>query len=246
MNETRKSARIKNREVISMKINNVRECSVALERCPVPHVTKLTSSSCVKIMDKIYEEENYMLEKNGEKADNNFSKNNNNCFNIQCSPNELSLNNSTVEDYFHSTPNKMKKNNIKILLDDSIASNSEESLILNTIDLTSVSPTYKYLSREVASKADCLAGLSVFSPVCEIKKKDVDKIISNMNKTCSRVRSNQISSECKDVSGKKNISNFELKFVKPGGYSCFKEIKFPFNIDEDDPENLSVINDEYF
>ena len=232
MNGTRKSARIKNREVTSKKINNVRECSVALERCAVTHVTTQTSSSCLKTMDKIYGEENCMLEKNCEKADNNFSKNDSNCFNKQFPPNELSLNNSTVADYFHSTPNKKKKNNIKILLDDSIASNSER--IFNTIDLTAVSPTYKYLSREVAGKTDFLAGLSVFSPVCEMNKKDVDKIIFNMKKTG------------KNISSKKNISNFELKCVKPGGYSCFKEIKFPFNIDGDDPENLSVINDEYF
>ena len=244
MNETRKSARIKNREATSMKINNIRECSVALERCSSTYVTTKTSSSCLKTMDKIYLEKDYMAEKNREKADNIFTTNNSNVFNEQCSANDLSLNNSMFEDYFHSTPNKKKRSNIKILLDDSIASNSER--IFNTIDLTAVSPTYKYLSREVAGKTDFLAGLSVFSPVCEMKKKDVDKIIFNMKKTCSGIKKNQISRECKDVSGKKNISNFELKYAKPGGYSCFKEIKFPFNVDGDDQGNLTAINDEYF
>ena len=169
MNETRKSARIKNREATSMKINNIRECSVALERCSSTYVTTKTSSSCLKTMDKIYLEKDYMAEKNREKADNIFTTNNSNVFNEQCSANDLSLNNSMFEDYFHSTPNKKKRSNIKILLDDSIASNSEERF--NTIDLTAFSPTDKYSSRYVVVKTNRLAGLSVFSPVCDMKKK---------------------------------------------------------------------------
>ena len=94
-----------------------------------------------------------MAEKNREKADNIFSTNDSNCFNKQCSANDLLLNNSMFEDYFHSTQNKKKKNNIKILLDVSIVSNSEECF--NTIDLTAVSPVDEYPSREVAVKTDC-------------------------------------------------------------------------------------------
>ena len=59
MNETRKSARIKNRDATLkatlMKINNISECSVALERCSPK--------------DKIYvaEKRRYMAEKDRRK-----------------------------------------------------------------------------------------------------------------------------------------------------------------------------------